>query len=505
MAPGTSPDSASTNGKASRFPHRLAYLVVCVLVLTLYLAGGLEFAERKIEDIKFGVLDRPATGNLVLVEIDARSLAELGVWPWPRRLYARAVEMLTAAGADRIAFDVDFSAHSGSLDDDRFAAALAAADGRVILPVFRQRGSSRASDESVVDAMPAPSFTPHVAVAHFNVLPSDDGRVRHVDSTATVGGGTVASLAVLLAGQAHFDHAVFAIDYGIDPSTVPHLSFVDVIGGRFSPEDVAGKLIIIGSTAAELGDILAVPRFAALPGPLLHVLAYESVVQGRALQQLSEAPIAVFVVVVVLCLGWLFERLSLWPAFGATVLAAGVVVTIPTLVQAATPVQVDVVPLLLAVLLSFVAAMANRIDQQSLRLVFQGIDIRRNDFMMRNLVENSIVGVLVCDEQGRIESANAAAASMFGFPDADLAGVSIRRLFPDLEPDNTAETAIRRLAEDGQREVWGQRADGSIFPVEITANAFTSEGRAASSPSSAISACGGSRKRSWRTAPITTA
>ena len=41
------------------------------------------------------------------------------------------------------------------------------------------------------------------------------------------------------------------------------------------------KTVIIGATAAELGDQVPVPVHGALPGPLVHALAFESLVQGR--------------------------------------------------------------------------------------------------------------------------------------------------------------------------------------------------------------------------------
>jgi diguanylate cyclase (GGDEF)-like protein/PAS domain S-box-containing protein len=461
----------------------LGYALVCAAVLTLYLTGALTFVERKIDEIKFRLLDRPASGDLVLVEIDAQSLAGLGVWPWPRRFHADVVDNLVAAGARRIAFDVDFSAESIPAEDARFAVALAAAaraapDRKVILPVFREKASSRAVNRQVVDVMPAEAFLPYVDVAHLNFLSSDDGRVRQMENRQIVGSGAFPSLAALLAGEAGTEWPAFAIDFGIDPSTVPRLSFIDVMEGRIPPQFVAGKLVIVGSTAAELGDIIAVPRFANLPGPMLHVLSYESLVQGRALQGLSVGLVAILVVALVIGLGCLCERLSLLRGLLVAVVAAFGVLAASVLVQAAFPVQVDTAPFLLAVLLTFMVTMANRLDQQALRLFFQGVDIRRNDVTMRNLVETSIVGVVICDEVGRIERTNAAAASMFGYAVEELAETSIGRLVPELgRREDDTRVAMRDLAETGHRELWARKADGEVFPIEVTANAFETDGR----------------------------
>src|SRR3546814_2547273 len=65
------------------------------------------------------IRSRPATGKLVLVEIDAGSLAALDHWPWPRSYHALAIEALGRAGAQAMGFDVEFSARSTPRQDAR--------------------------------------------------------------------------------------------------------------------------------------------------------------------------------------------------------------------------------------------------------------------------------------------------------------------------------------------------------------------------------------------------
>ena len=79
------------------------------------------------------------------------------------------------------------------------------------------------------------------------------------------------------------------IDFSIDPATIPMLSFVDVLAGRFDPGQVAGKSVLIGATAIELGDWRSVPHYRALPGPLLQALAFETLIQDRALRAWTAA------------------------------------------------------------------------------------------------------------------------------------------------------------------------------------------------------------------------
>ena len=68
-----------------------------------------------------------ASGDIVLVKIDDQSLREIGRWPWPRRYHAQLIDQLTAAGAKRIFFDINFFGPAATPADDRaFADAIEA-------------------------------------------------------------------------------------------------------------------------------------------------------------------------------------------------------------------------------------------------------------------------------------------------------------------------------------------------------------------------------------------
>ncbi len=477
VAPG---DRHERPAGASRWKSRLAYLLACLVAVAIYLSGNLNFAERQIDETKFSLLRRPATGAVVLVEIDARSLKELGIWPWPRRLHATVVHNLMAAGAAQIAFDVDFSTRSRDADDRAFAAALKAAGGRVILPVFQQRSSGTARQGDLVASMPIEIFRPHVGLAILNVFPSDDGIVRNLFMEGEIGDTRFPSLSAKLAGRRSISEDGFDIDFAIDPVTVPRLSYADVLKGRFRPEDVAGKQIVVGSTAAELGDMFAAPEFTIMPGPVLHILGFESIVQGRALQRVGPLPIVVLMVALVLCFGRFFESRSFMYGMAAVIASALAIFAATIGIQARFPVGIDTAPLLLSVAFAFFAAMAIRLDHQSVRLLFQNLAIRRKDTMMRSLVEKSIVGIVICDAWNRIESINAAAAAMFGYELHALDGAPISQIVPDLMLQSEEESSpLADLAEVGYQAMWGQKHDGAIFPLEITASKVDAGGNTA--------------------------
>ncbi len=86
------------------------------VLVTLCLAGGyywlgqtplLRNSETKLLDLRAQVrgIQQPDV-PIALVLIDDKSIAELGRWPWSRRLLAQAVQTLHRAGAKVIAFDL---------------------------------------------------------------------------------------------------------------------------------------------------------------------------------------------------------------------------------------------------------------------------------------------------------------------------------------------------------------------------------------------------------------
>lgn len=74
---------------------------------------------------------------ITIVGIDEASFSKLGLqWPWPRRLHAKLVDQLAAAGAAVIVFDIVFAEASNKEDDDLFANAIHRA-GNVVLAADR--------------------------------------------------------------------------------------------------------------------------------------------------------------------------------------------------------------------------------------------------------------------------------------------------------------------------------------------------------------------------------
>ncbi|MEQ1771341.1 MAG: CHASE2 domain-containing protein, partial [Devosia sp.] len=111
------------------------------LLLAAWL-GALQPLDNLLRDWRFSAQTRAATGSAIFVDIDARSLEQIGVWPWPRTIHARILDALMAAGATETVFDIDFSVASNDTDDTAFARSLSDAGGFASLAAFLQQNDA---------------------------------------------------------------------------------------------------------------------------------------------------------------------------------------------------------------------------------------------------------------------------------------------------------------------------------------------------------------------------
>jgi CHASE2 domain-containing sensor protein len=266
----------------------LPYLLILFIFGASAVSGLLSGLVNNLTDLSFRLAPRQASGNIVIVAIDRGSLDRLGPWPWPRRHHASVLDRLQAAGAHRIAFDIDFSRRTNATDDQALADAIGrVSDGRaangVILPVFRQGSAASTGNLRPVLTSPYAPFTLGARLGTVNVKLEADGRARRYMSGDDRNGSILPSLASLLASDQTPRAGSFFLDYAIQPDSVPRISYIDILNGAFHPEAIKGKTVIIGATATELGDQLAVPLHGLLSGPVVHALAVESLLQGRSI------------------------------------------------------------------------------------------------------------------------------------------------------------------------------------------------------------------------------
>ena len=303
----------------------VALAVSALFALIALMSGFATSWESGLRDARDGLRETSAPSDIVIVEVDGRSLQQLPRWPWPRGLYADAVTELNRLGADQIAFDLEFSAHSDPDQDLQFARALEDLDKKVILPTFRQVNQS-ADGPVVSEALPIEILREHAFLASVNVIPEADGRILQYPYGTVTDNLPRPSLATMLAGDAGKMGEAFPIDQAIAPASFDRIAFVDLINGDVAREKIAGKQILIGATAVELGDRYPTSLFGVQPGVVIQAQAAETLSKGRIRADVGQhAPaLACFGLLLWACLSkrWRSHALLISVGLAGTVLVA---------------------------------------------------------------------------------------------------------------------------------------------------------------------------------------
>jgi diguanylate cyclase (GGDEF)-like protein/PAS domain S-box-containing protein len=103
---------------------------------------------------------------------------------------------------------------------------------------------------------------------------------------------------------------------------------------------------------------------------------------------------------------------------------------------------------------------------------------------MRAVMNSVIDGILTLAADGTIESANAAAAGIFGYAPAAMVGRGVGGLLAHADPGSTARPAatlavtdLTSLPSQTRLEMVGVRRDGATFPIELSVTSIDLHGR----------------------------
>lgn len=308
------------NAGPSGLRLRLGLLALVLLASALLSqARFIGWADAQLHDLLTRWLTpRPAPSQVLVVDIDERSIAELGPWPWPRPVLAQLMESLRNRGARLQVWDL-FLADPGS-GDERIAALLAApardvvwgqvlvVDPQIDQPprvgrVVPSPGAPNlCSQHSPVTGYfgVTPSLNPPL-VGHLSSTPDPDGRLRRVPAVLCYQGGHYPQLALAVA-QALEPNAGWVqrggnflvgptswlergnLRFALDedgflpiPYRRPHTAWTAISASRLLDPDPAANLpsvkdrvVIIGATALGLGDVVNTPHHPNAPGASVH-------------------------------------------------------------------------------------------------------------------------------------------------------------------------------------------------------------------------------------------
>jgi len=363
-------------------PRRLVLLcgiVPTVAVALLSLARPAAFTH-----FEYGAYDRvtraisanPPGGHVAIVDVDERSLAAIGQWPWPRDTVATLLSKIRELGAPTIGVDVMFaeSDRRGGEDGEADAAlARTLREGRVVLgyamrfdgepdagscappPLGLAIAQADAGDEPVFRATGAICSLPELTAAagaqgFLNAAPDTDGILRRVPLLVRLGEGVYPSLALatvaamtgtqnltLRAENANANtlavngHEVpldgksnLLVRYRGKKHAFRYVSAADVMHGRVAAGAFADTLVMVGTTALGTREVVATPLDTLFVGVEVQATVADNLLErdffGRARHAVALETLAVLLLGV---LGTLLVR-RVGAAWGGGVVVAGV-------------------------------------------------------------------------------------------------------------------------------------------------------------------------------------
>lgn len=321
-----------------------AVLAIATLaIIALSLLSPPVRADNLFYDLVLRLNPPSASQRVLIVAIDNQSQAEIGRWPWNREVHARLIDRLDQAGAEAIGYDVLFPEPSTPAADDALARALARS-GRVVLASYIEVPGPDGAPALRVPPV-APLARAARATGHVSTRPDRDGVVRGIDILSDENGRrdrhmsesltalVQGDMAALAARAPRADAPIYARSRNLIPfagpsGTYPQLSFSDVLEGRVPAEMIRGRVVLVGATAAGMGDRFSTPMSGTLEtmaGVELHANYTDTLLNGRMIRPVSGPVWLLFSLLPVwglmLSLLFLGPRINLW--FGV-VLAFGV-------------------------------------------------------------------------------------------------------------------------------------------------------------------------------------
>jgi len=263
--------------------------VAVAVACTVQATGALGDLELRTIDARFALRGgHPARPDVVIVALDAESLAALGRRPpLPRGEHARLLRRLHQAGARLVAYDFQFIGPSTRRADDDLRRAISTARPVVL-----------ATHDTDRAALPVPAgerdpgrlgATP----ASVGVQNDSDGRIRHLLYAPVALKSFDVTAAELWrghpVGESSFADNAAWIDYAGGPGTFRVYSFADVLSGRVGATALRGRLVVVGATDPIEKDVFAVPvSNNPMAGAEIHANAIATVLANFPLRSVPD-------------------------------------------------------------------------------------------------------------------------------------------------------------------------------------------------------------------------
>ena len=300
----------------------------------------------KIENISYDIyqslfIKKSNFDEVVIVDIDEKSIGEIGQFPWRRDVFANLIERLNQYGVSVITFDIFFSEedrqnpknileefnieNNSVLDSDQKLLEIIQ-KSKVVLPVlgdismYNKDNSSKPKTNIISRGVDASNYiysfknkitsldklnNAAKGIGTISYLDSPDAVLRSVPIFLRIGNDTWPALSLETLRVLH-DHKSILINsdetginliktrkYQIEPDSnaIVHINYkkfnkdnyipaVDILNLKINASKLKGKIAIIGSSAQGIFDFVKIPNGDVIPGVETHAHLIENIVNN---------------------------------------------------------------------------------------------------------------------------------------------------------------------------------------------------------------------------------
>ncbi len=352
-------------------------IIVILFSAYLFLPQAFFSIDNRLRDFLFILRGPiPVSNNIVIIDIDEKSLKMQGQWPWPRNKISTLIENLTEAEAGIIGLDIVFS------EPDRSSPHLIASALQCVQPeienydhnladtiatspiiggyfftfgknadtmpplipaVFVEKGGS--SQEYIISAHDLVANIPVIQDAFyssgfFNNTPDEGGMIRRVPLLMRYDGTLYPSLALEMVriytgvnrvvvknsptgvetiemGDLKVPTDRFGrlmVNFRGESRSFKYISATDVLSKEFDRDDITGKFVLIGTSAVGLADLRATPFDITMPGVEVHANVIDNLLNQDfiSLPDNSELLDLLLIVLTVVLVIILFSLPNVW-------------------------------------------------------------------------------------------------------------------------------------------------------------------------------------------------
>jgi len=321
-------------------------LLLGALTSYMYIQDTLFFENmnKKFTDMFFHFRGEVSPSlDIVIVDIDEKSLSELGQWPWSRDKVAVILENLTKAEVGIIGLDILFAevdnsspkkvlekfgfTHIDAKDNDEALAQALANTPTIMGYIFDFEESIKKGDTPNIATIIVEknrqnrAFLPlakgvianistlqktSYSSGFFNTVPDSDGVVRSVPLVVSYDDTVFPSLSLEMlrlvygASKIVINYSDIGITHiSLDELEVPtdrfgrlsvnyrgksklytYISAVDIYNNEFKKDEISGKIVLLGTSAAGLLDLRATPFESVYAGVEIHATAIDNILNN---------------------------------------------------------------------------------------------------------------------------------------------------------------------------------------------------------------------------------